>query len=769
LQSAVVSSLLSQQLEQKQIEGEWNASMFTLYHAQGATITANEKLEQDNKDLKQKTEIKNAAVNNNNECVNLLSSSTQAQQYLKQSVTNTAVSAANVQIAANAIVKLAGDMGNVYSIVQAADYDSEIYKQAEDARTLMNLTAYEAEQASQMAMESSILTSEVSSAAVLDKCKNNNNLMSGLLKILVTDFNAASENVRADSEKIAAASAAEKAAEGDYKDIDIDYRASVSAYNSMNKGLNINLAVSKKTNQSFDVSFDLIRVPFPKDKFVLQAEEDVEGERNLFPVESYYAIVVKQSEQYTFTVTDAESIVLGHPNQCTKIDVTKITESQSGGASNASKKAAVHHRKAKPRALKSKSRTNRDATKTSHAHHYSVQQTIPLSHIASKAPVVIEHLCDSDDDHVQLGVNYVVFIYARYQESYKRLINNFENFLSAPSMPFYLSNQLKEAYEITWTPDTAISKSDDDKSKTSKHAGKTSEESGRDAKQDHTPYTFTFKVDDDPDFEVEYRLMFLPKDGNIVNANMLTMDSMDSLASEIKTLEQIATEYDLQIEKAQKQLAEYTVQMNNFPGKCINQYGQLLEEITQGKSPEEFLRKQLVSKISEIDKKDADKNISINEEKLGDIYHNTVGKKLSSSDLAMLTGYVTVALQAYITKQSITLLEKDRDDLIVKDEVLIKSAGFIFNPTLAQQVSAGNYIQILPTGKQPYKVTLGAGTTDNFGNLLIDKNSYYPVILSTPGINVDNPLLYTSSLSKVNYDKAFEFIDPDMDHNPHKK
>ncbi|MDB5013030.1 MAG: hypothetical protein JWQ25_1232, partial [Daejeonella sp.] len=152
LRSSIMASLQSQELDQKTVLAELNASMFTLYYAEGATITANEKLQQAIKECDEKTLVKQRAVTAGNISNNQLSSATRGNQYIKQATTNTAVCAANVQVAANAIVRLASDLGSIYSIVQAADSDSDIYRQAQQARDLINITAYEAEVASQMAM-----------------------------------------------------------------------------------------------------------------------------------------------------------------------------------------------------------------------------------------------------------------------------------------------------------------------------------------------------------------------------------------------------------------------------------------------------------------------------------------------------------------------------------------------------------------------------------------------------------------------------------------
>src|SRR5690348_9644364 len=92
LRNTVVTTLQTQALEQKNLKAAYNTAAFALYYAQGATITAYEKLEAAKDDLKKNKEpVKEQAVINSNISTNLLDSATQANQYLGQSVSNTAV------------------------------------------------------------------------------------------------------------------------------------------------------------------------------------------------------------------------------------------------------------------------------------------------------------------------------------------------------------------------------------------------------------------------------------------------------------------------------------------------------------------------------------------------------------------------------------------------------------------------------------------------------------------------------------------------------
>jgi len=171
MHSAIVALLQSQELEEKAIKAQFDAAVFTLYHAEGATIAADKKLEASKNKQHFKELVKVQAVNSSTASTNLLASANQAGTYLKQAVTNAAMCASNVQVAATAIVRLAGDVESIFSIIKAAYTLTEIYGDAKEVSDSINDTAYAAEIMGQMAMEASTFTSEVSAQTLFDKSK----------------------------------------------------------------------------------------------------------------------------------------------------------------------------------------------------------------------------------------------------------------------------------------------------------------------------------------------------------------------------------------------------------------------------------------------------------------------------------------------------------------------------------------------------------------------------------------------------------------------
>jgi len=412
LHASIVNSLQSQQLTQKQLASKLNASMFTLYYAEGAVITAADKRDISAGVLTKKQAVMVQAVNDSNLCTNLVGSATQANSYLKQMVTNSAVSAASVQVASNAIVRLASDAASIFSILNAADYGTNIFNCANEAQTCMNATASEAEAASKTAMEASRHAAVVSGSTVHDKAKSTNITMGSVLKIASAEFNNISQIVANDNATLAAANVKEKAAEGDYEDISADYNASTSAYNLTNTELNINLEVvvlpppAIVTDQELRVTFHTINTPFPTDG----------TPKYPYPVINYNIIVVKDQNKYTFSASTAEAI-LEIPGQFVCITMPP----------------------------------DNPPTNLTAAINTTVYENVSIAKKTITCDFKYTDLLDADGDAIAPGDNYVAFIVAVYSQDYKKKLNVFDDYLSAPSPTFIIANPLPQVTSVSGT------------------------------------------------------------------------------------------------------------------------------------------------------------------------------------------------------------------------------------------------------------------------------------------------------------------------------
>lgn len=686
LHSAVVSSLQSLDLEQQNLNAQVNASMFTLYHAEGATITAQQNLVEAGTAFGFKTIVQNQSVKNSNLSINLLSSATQANLYVKQSTTNVAVCASNVQIAANSIVRLASDIGSIFSIVNAADFDSDIYFHAENARELMNHTAYDAELASKLAMESSMLTAEVSASTVLDMAKATNTLMSTVLKITTADFDTATQNMATDNAALGAVRSTEKLAEGALEEISVDYKATTSAYNLSNRELNLDLKVTTSAQDSFSftVDFDLIKSPFSIEKI---------AGKPMYPVKDYYLMVVKESKRQTFSVSNAENLQL---------------------KGNAEVIAVV-------------------PPETSH-----VSQEVDVYSTSEIAGLVT--ITDSDNEEINLGVNYVVFVMAIFEDDYKRKINCYDDYLSAPSQAFILTTRLESIpgkvikishfdKEELSVPELAAEES----FKREQHVKNAVEMEDSGVLAEYT-YVLRFEVKENLDKAVDYRCMLLPMSPDVAD-NLLTSESLKFLLdTEITSMEEISDHYDPKIAELQSYTYERGLKVQVLEGQLKALAAQLADF-----TPEKGTTADASGNTEEsLKKEEQEVTVKIKE----------LTKKLEKKGSLL------------------RFMQQEKDDSI--QSLMVTEAGkpgFLFNTTIAEQVYADSYTVAKKTGDTTadgdttaqWIAFFGPDATDNFGNRLNKGERYLPVILSYSTAAEENAADFVNALSDMATTSDFKY------------
>lgn len=735
LNSVVVSSLQAQELENKQLNSERIAAMFTLYHAEGATIYAYEKLEADQGALETKGKVLEQAVENTNLCTNLLASATQASAYVAQAVTNTSVAAANTQIAGNAVLKLAGDMGNVFSIVNAADFDTEIYAQGKEAMDLINETAYLSEVATQTAMNASIKTSEVSAATVLSKAKATSTQMQNLQQITTTDFNNTLQTVLSDTTNLSSTSVAEKAAEGQYEDIVAEYKAARGAYVAMNEQLNLGLVVRPSENASTaagsttyltqrTIAFDLVTSPFAAHMSPnVPVANGVKLGPDANPVAEYYVLLVNEKNKSTFSITEAQAMIMKEPNNYLRFRVEPATlkENTTGTAQIYTPPSLVP--------------VNNGAKVTMNGNRASF--SIDFYDIGKDN----KKLNDSDGNAADLGVSYVVFVMAVYDNNYKRRLNYFEDFLSATSNTFKMAYLLTEAYDVKASEIT-----DGNKEYEEWYTMQTDE--GRLKTQPDT-HKITFSVCENPSFgdNVVYRCILLPQTHEEMHG-LLTRATMHDLENEVNTMEQIAEKYDPIIVESYDRLMSMRI---SFERMSFVPFCQMTNPPTTSAEQKEFNAeyKALQDKVKGAEgdaKKTAKEELDI---LMG--YFRQIGFIPTTTDPNALQTTVpptSKEVQAGYNQEYSSVndvyanawKEKEKAEISIRSTT-VDAFSFLFNLRLAEQVTAGNYLQPTRfnvresvTGKpwpvHDYMAPFGPEATDNFGNTLIPDHDYSVVVLS---------------------------------------
>lgn len=502
LHSEIVTSLNNQEIELKKLKGQFDASLLSLYYAEGSRITAAEKLAMASDEYASFEDISEQAVIDSDVSTNVLQSATKSKELVANTVTNTAVAAANVQIAANAILKLASDTGSIYSIVQAASFGGDIYKQSTEAKTLMDATAYLAESTSQHSMEASGAIAEVATGILADKATATDTGVKNLLGVTTTDLETASATVTTANETLAEANKLEKQAEGTLENINSIYYASESAYLLNNEELNLNLISSVGKDPAdnkhiYTVSFNPFTSAFKKNSLGTKP----------YPVNTYYILLVKNSVKKNFSIANAENIINNDEDN--------------------------------------KDKKYKKVPAVSSIKPYSV-------------PITLNELNDSDGNPFQLGDDYVVFVYADLSTEYKRIINTFDNYLTVPSPSFAITNLLNAATSITVnspiTTDNTDSKAPPTDGDTDPATSKKSTDEDE-VVMAPAVQTLTFDVTQSITTDIEYRCIFLPDDPSLTKG-LLTINELKSIEKEQQALQALENKYVEDLDKLENLLTQ---------------------------------------------------------------------------------------------------------------------------------------------------------------------------------------------------------------------
>ncbi|MEN2399212.1 hypothetical protein GKZ90_0005455 [Flavobacterium sp. MC2016-06] len=820
LHSSVLASLESQETNKKQLDSQLNSSMFTLYYAEGAEIVTNDKLASATKKYNQTQAVRAQAIENKNISTNVLLSAGQQKTYTAQSVTNVAVSASNIQIATNAIVRLASDMGSIFSIINAADYGTQIYQQSVEAYNLMNRTAYLAEVASQHAMETSASIAEVASSTIQDKAKATDTSMSNLLTLANTNFTTIAAVVAAENDAKAAASVTTKNAQGAIESNKVELEAAKNAYSLNNKSLNYNLKVHlpKVFNNSYTVSFDYFKPPFsPIEKGTNTPALGLEN-----PVKSYNLFLVKDSKKATFSALTAEE-AMSSPLQYIQIlpslnttaenehntvsenisnynhyftaltkekaskekvgqakdslreantllltaaqekndadalvvdaksHIPKLTKDVADAKENAQEAADAAKKDPNNTALNKASKQAADALIT--AELVLGQAKLNETKVVDAAKVAVDNfkivdsnakvakveftqaeihaeadrietekayevftnakkegfkvikaldLVDVDNEMLALGEKYVIFLLTIFTDDYKKGINTYDDFLSAPSETFSLKKTLKAIKGIS------IENEPEKKTPINPDLPVL------------TPHAISFTVDKEDAKITEYRCMLLS-----YNEDLFTSNELDFF------------EEAIEVSVVKKEMDYLT--------DDISQYKEELNSIKEKTSE---LKKELDAKTKGLDPaKDKAKIDALTQE-----------YNISKNRYILIEADVDAKL--LIAQNKLQQLNITLEKILAQKSPDIKNKkGFFFNLKLAENVPSGNYTPavVSPKDSSTYELIIDPTTTDNFGNALIDSKLYIPVVLSYYSGTETNESQYNNSLSDWENEEPFTF------------
>lgn len=701
LHSSVVSSLNAQELELQKVKSKQDASMFSLYYAQGARITASEKLEVTSEKYNFEQKVNGQATVDSDISTNVLASANNSKTYTDKSVTNTSVAAANMQIATNAIVKLSSDTGSILSIVSAGDFGTEIYDQAKTAAVLMDNTAYVAEVASQKSMESSASISEVSTKTLVDKATLTDTSIKDLLKVVSGQLEATNALVQSETSELSTTSTAEKAAEGELEDLSVSLRSTSDAYKLSNCQLNLDLTVlPSPDHQKFTASFDIYTNPFMSSN--TDKANNGEDDATPNPVEKYYVMLVKESKRQTFSINTAETIV-NNENKNSYVEIDP-SEAKDGKISK-------------------------------------------VIYTTEQSDDTIKVLHDTDGNQFKLGDDYVIFVLAEFTTAYKKSINTFDDYLSAASMMFTMTNKLEAPSEnqLKITP--------------------------ADGPSQKLEFSMLQKANN-----MEYRCVFLPDNSDIIDG-LMTADDLQHIENDIESKELIAT-LKYEINDLHDQIVELNGRKSADTGANAidtvaidNQIAEKEQEIVNLKTKLTTLESKSTCSHYKV-KPGFFFNLTIAEQIPAGSYTNAdveetssitylskkypkIFKELKEGELTKLEDDLEKLIQDAFEGKSIFVLYKDLTTLF-KDFVKAKKK---IEDIIKSNIDLQNDLKKILKGYKAYTVSMSLApeTTDNFGNRLIANDLYIPAVLVLSTAPESKQKMYTNALSSFDKTDSFTY------------
>ncbi|PCK08968.1 MAG: hypothetical protein COA42_06415 [Alteromonadaceae bacterium] len=406
LKATVDETLNALSAEKSKIASEQTTSQYNLYYAQGAELTARDKLSSTDDKAKTYCVINAQGVFTDNQATNLVSAVTETDTTVSTAITNVATASSNMQIASNAVALLASDVGAALNVATASLYNTDTYRKISDANKLINECANDAKAISLITLEASAQTSEIIAKETLANTQSLKTKISDLLASTQAEFDNLSALQVSENKDVANASVAERAAEGTLLNADRNEDAIGKAYNNAVCQLNHNLSVKVVSGCTFKLKFN----PLPEKLFQYPPADTVVIPSN---DPKYFLALVPNSKKGLLT-----------PDLTSEL----FAESGMSGKDPSGTNITISTTRFTPVA----------------AHTDCATETVATVIYAASTQSV-----DIYGDPIVKGSDYVTILYIELAMPYKQYINNYADIISSPSEVFVLATQLPAAASVT--------------------------------------------------------------------------------------------------------------------------------------------------------------------------------------------------------------------------------------------------------------------------------------------------------------------------------
>ncbi|WP_204346427.1 hypothetical protein [Psychroserpens algicola] len=387
LSDAAKSLLNEQVLEQRKLNVQLEASVLSLFYMQGARVNDCNKVTESEKADELLMKLKSQLTDTNEITKQLTESANEIQTSVEASVNCVAIMASNIQRAANAILKLAADVGSIYNIVNASDSGSDILNQIDTINSLIKKTAFNAQISSQRSMETSVLAAQMVPEVVVTHVEKIHLEAVKMLGDANKNESLLSEKVANNKSNLLKALSEEKTLGGRLQHTFVNCKGHLNTYDNINKTVNfgLNVITEGKSGNMFTIAFNNV-----ESFFYNTTKAPFNG------VKDYVLFFVKDKDKSAFSIAKAQELL-----HATGEGKKRFTIIEMDG-------------KNKPVSTDGK----------------------------IKKVIEFDEVLDTDGETLIRGNDYVVFLMIEFTDDYKKMRNDYSDVLSAPSLAFSMKYKL---------------------------------------------------------------------------------------------------------------------------------------------------------------------------------------------------------------------------------------------------------------------------------------------------------------------------------------
>ncbi|MEP1032657.1 hypothetical protein [Ekhidna sp.] len=423
--------------EQYKLDHIKNAAKVALYYAHGQTEKTDNAYEKTRADSNAAEVLNKSAVKSINLSENVVLAAKQSLQDSGSTTSNVSTAAANMQIAANAITKLASDVAALKSVAKNTANESKILHHTNNANDLIQEAARKAEEVSLVSMQATIEAAQATASTVVTNSEATLSAIKELHASTASNYNNLLQETFADNDKLTIAKKNEKLASAKHDVTKKQDEAIKSTRKQINHVSNHDLIIFDpqvvKSKNKDDKKVPISTIPEGNSYTI-----DFKAFNNEEDIKHYRLIVAKYDDAEAFDINIAKDLDPGTYFQFQPTPTSKKKKIYSN---------TFHLLDAPERA--STSAGGESVTNGNNKwRKESLENDTELFFANAKQHLAVDY----KGKPIDRGVPYVAYVYVVYQNTYQHTINSTVGVLSQPSEQLTLLRKLFTPEKIELHP-----------------------------------------------------------------------------------------------------------------------------------------------------------------------------------------------------------------------------------------------------------------------------------------------------------------------------